>query len=84
MGNFPGQSCACAGNTFAPTQDAAGVPVHPRVRGEHCSQGKAIGYLGGSSPRARGTHQRDHSLRVDFWFIPACAGNTFPRSGALP
>ena len=70
---------ACAGNTCAAAQPRCQHSVHPRVRGEHPSDG-AVGRRGaGSSPRARGTplprKDQPHGPRR---FIPACAGNTLP------
>ncbi len=72
---------ACAGNTQRAFRALRLPSVHPRVRGEHA---EAVGMMvkeGGSSPRARGTH--DHgleSLSVGR-FIPACAGNTRAAAG---
>ena len=67
---------AWAGNTRRREPHAAGVPVHPRVGGEHgCGQPRARS-SGGSSPRGRGT---PCSARPSRWcerFIPVWAGNT--------
>ncbi len=67
---------AGAGNT--PNGMLRHIPgaVHPRGRGEHGGLPSGRGDGIGSSPRARGTHERV----VIFWgairFIPAGAGNT--------
>ena len=56
--------------------------VHPRVCGEHAAGPPAPRDHGGSSPRVRGTRQRDLDLFAPDRFIPACAGNTFWLSSA--
>ena len=55
------------------------MTVHPRMRGERmpirsCWYGRI-----GSSPHARGTPLNDCIEVFDDRFIPACAGNAFPR-----
>ena len=67
---------ACAGNTASGRLRSLPRAVHPRVRGEHSSPYRNAGTDGGSSPRARGTHQRRARTAAHPRFIPACAGNT--------
>ena len=50
--------------------------VHPRGRGEHGKLQRIISRHGGSSPRARGTHQGQRARGDRGRFIPAGAGNT--------
>ena len=73
---------ACAGNTRYRAASPSPRSVHPRVRGEHRLSRLLAWFFPGSSPRARGTHDRvgegEHQLR----FIPACAGNT--RASSRP
>jgi len=70
---------ACAGNTFGGDVEAAGLPGHPRVRGEHVLTVPSLGTVNGSSPRARGTPEHlGEVVRVQR-VIPACAGNTPAR-----
>ena len=71
---------ACAGNTRAPAFLVAGLPVHPRVRGEYHVNSKHGRPYAGSSPRARGIRRRVHLAEEIARFIPACAGNTTGRS----
>ena len=69
---------ASAGNTVVEDSCIHIIPVHPRIRGEHCE------FLGidpagdGSSPHPRGTRLRGHRTGRAPRFIPASAGNT-PR-----
>ena len=70
---------ACAGNRVQIQGAGSSIAVHPRVCGEQFS-----GYLGGypqrgSSPRVRGTERREPEPALQGRFIPACAGNRFPR-----
>ena len=67
---------ASAGNTFNINNRLRSHSVHPRERGEHAGAGDEGGELGGSSPRARGTHAVDPHLQRPDRFIPASAGNT--------
>jgi hypothetical protein len=69
---------ACAGNTEARERQHALPAVHPRVCGEHISSTWGSVSEGGSSPRVRGTHNIQHTVRYTERFIPACAGNTDP------
>ena len=67
---------AQAGNTggFAPRRPS--VPVHPRAGGEHQHLAHQVRVAHGSSPRRRGTRDRQGLLRIRDRFIPAQAGNT--------
>ena len=67
---------ACAGNTPCRQALRKHCSVHPRVRGEHFSYGRAVVLYFGSSPRARGTRSEEQPLVKLDRFIPACAGNT--------
>ncbi|SYU48835.1 Domain of uncharacterised function (DUF2825) [Klebsiella pneumoniae] len=70
---------AGAGNTrwFFPV--IPGRPVYPRWRGEHLVRYARACGVNGLSPLARGTQRRSSSLAQTLRFIPAGAGNTFPR-----
>ena len=66
---------ACAGNINDDFCLHDGIPVHPRVCGEHVHAYKGAHFATGSSPRVRGTSLgRRRGLGFDR-FIPACAGN---------
>ncbi len=67
---------ASAGNTNGAGQTGIAGTVHPRERGEHCSSPPGAGPAGGSSPRARGTLDREDGAPWRRRFIPASAGNT--------
>ena len=56
-------------------QRGVGGPAHPRVGGERDIIWNGNRITGGSSPRGRGTPQRDHSHGDQRRFIPAWAGN---------
>ena len=71
---------ACAGNTSTSAPAGTTPTVHPRVCGEHQPKAFAVARSGGSSPRVRGTHHHASSNTLQGRFIPACAGNTPPRS----
>ncbi len=75
---------ACAGNTSSYFLSFTASWVHPRVCGEHGSRRSGPAALTGSSPRVRGTHDLHIDDTVSLRFIPACAGNTRPRSSAHP
>ncbi len=51
--------------------------VHPRVHGEHCCQLPFNLFIGGSSPRTRGTRDFQALTGRRYRFIPAYTGNTF-------
>ena len=74
---------ACAGNTPPRRSAAPGAAVHPRVCGEHGGKRGAWGDWYGSSPRVRGTLRQEARHSGAARFIPACAGNTTPRSETL-
>ena len=71
---------ACAGNTDKGGKGCYHVPVHPRVCGEHRNLAAKGSGAVGSSPRVRGTRVRQLVPRRPRRFIPACAGNTRPRT----
>ena len=72
MGIIP----ACAGNRSHRFADGQAVRDHPRVCGEQ-QCGFQESYRGiGSSPRVRGTEQRDTGVSGTQGIIPACAGNS--------
>ena len=75
---------ACAGNTCISATISRRSPVHPRVRGEHLHIINTNAKGGGSSPRARGTHQGSSGAPNAGRFIPACAGNTPQSPPACP
>ena len=50
--------------------------AHPRMRGEHSDDNPGFALRIGSSPHARGAHQRDPCTPVGGGLIPACAGST--------
>jgi len=73
---------ACAGNTSPSDSRRPGPTAHPRVRGEHAGRCEIRATERGSSPRARGTHG-GRPVHVPLRrLIPACAGNTSPRTRA--
>ena len=53
---------------------------HPRMRGEHSGMDATTEADTGSSPHARGTHERRVAGRHRHGIIPACAGNTLSLS----
>jgi len=66
---------ACAGN--ASRRNFRGIVrlVHPRVCGERARIAADRSASRGSSPRVRGTPQRQDLVLLVDRFIPACAGN---------
>ncbi len=71
---------AYAGNTSSCLGVRQATSVHPRVCGEHSLTVISLEFKGGSSPRMRGTHDRQANALQGQRFIPAYAGNT--RSSA--
>ena len=71
---------AWAGNTSHDNALWNTRPVHPRVGGEHDSQGWHPDPVTGSSPRGRGTRPPLCRMRHAERFIPAWAGNTKPQA----
>ena len=67
---------AWAGNTCRRRSSSSLFAVHPRVGGEHDSYGFPRPLPGGSSPRGRGTLDRQTRRGREPRFIPAWAGNT--------
>ena len=67
---------ACAGNSLCPRLNPEFVSVHPRLRGELALKRCKACRVGGSSPLARGTHERQPQETQSERFIPACAGNS--------
>ena len=67
---------ACAGNTQPRRAAFDCRRDHPRVCGEHTTTRISSGTTAGSSPRVRGTPQREEVLQAAGGIIPACAGNT--------
>ena len=71
---------ACAGNTRMRSYSFSHSAVHPRVCGEHNSDGRNPSIPAGSSPRVRGTRSHRGGAASADRFIPACAGNTSTSS----
>ena len=67
---------AGAGNTAPVLRGCAGLPVHPRWRGEYASIASTCNRPAGSSPLARGIRPLYRLARERGRFIPAGAGNT--------
>ena len=67
---------APAGNTIVKPILSSGISVHPRACGEHRSGFRRRRPVTGSSPRLRGTLERQRGRNAEFRFIPAPAGNT--------
>ena len=66
---------ACAGNAPTRPEPPPRTPVHPRVCGERALAPTTTVLTTGSSPRVRGTRDRERKWRLRHRFIPACAGN---------
>ena len=81
---FPGIIPAYAGNTSSNRKASRATGDHPRVCGEHHVSPPSTVLFSGSSPRMRGTHQRDEPVCVCCGIIPAYAGNTYSSSGHVP
>ncbi len=67
---------ADAGNTGQEHSRPWPAPVHPRGCGEHSGVAGGAQAVAGSSPRVRGTHERENDMTEQERFIPAGAGNT--------
>ena len=76
---------AYAGNTLAAQSSKSSTGDHPRVCGEHLSAMSFVVFIGGSSPRMRGTLSTVNWSIRDRGIIPAYAGNTaiFPTSAFI-
>ena len=70
---------AGAGNTQKQNTETAVPAVYPRWRGEHALMTLRQRWQPGLSPLARGTHTAGIPHQRKSRFIPAGAGNTFPR-----
>ncbi len=68
---------ACAGNTQKNFVWFACVTVHPRVCGEHVLHIVQFLFLGGSSPRVRGTRPSGKLIIVDLGSSPRVRGTPF-------
>ena len=75
---------ACAGNTRTARAQVRLWTVHPRVCGEHPGDVWHAVFVGGSSPRVRGTLGLKSGITDTRRFIPACAGNTAPTTRSSP
>ena len=64
------------GNTVEHFTYLGGYSVHPRGHGEHATFGGHSVYCIGSSPWARGTHEKQHVVNAASRFIPVGTGNT--------
>ena len=73
---------ACAGNTLEPRTRQGTCGDHPRVCGEHLVNGREQLVLMGSSPRVRGTRDKDFPAAARSGIIPACAGNTLENTSS--
>ena len=71
---------ACAGETPTPGCPRDSPRVHPRVRGGDYNKDQSASNAEGSSPRARGRRKRRPNVEPMHGFIPACAGETSPRT----
>ena len=70
---------AYAGNSSSISTELKGAAVHPRLRGE-LGQTISSGCIpSGSSPLTRGTRAVSRPLHGFSRFIPAYAGNSYPR-----
>ena len=78
---------AYAGPTRIPSPDPRSPSDHPRVCGANIRPSERRTSSGGSSPRMRGQHGRDHVIDHSDRIIPAYAGPTmskFAPSSVLP
>ena len=74
--DFKGLIPARAGNTSKLLRPRSLCRAHPRSRGEHERLFVFVGWVGGSSPLARGTQWKWKQRRRKKGLIPARAGNT--------
>ena len=70
---------ACAGSTPSRAPATTARRDHPRMRGEHEGMTDERTFWWGSSPHARGAHERVQILGFMHGIIPACAGSTRHR-----
>ena len=75
---------ACAGSTRVQQPERPAGPAHPRMRGEHRVHQHRPLQQRGSSPHARGAHDRGQPDRHGQGLIPACAGSTNPAPTSDP
>ena len=73
---------ACAGSTGFFCLWLRRRRDHPRMRGEHGLMSSSNFATKGSSPHARGAHERPHLIESFVGIIPACAGSTCWRGSA--
>ena len=71
---------ACAGQTWRPALPTSCVTDHPRVCGANNAEAERQARAYGSSPRVRGKHAGGFFVVRPIRIIPACAGQTFPKS----
>ena len=71
---------ACAGETPSWGSSSCSPRDHPRLRGGNDDLWTTVGEPVGSSPLARGKHDRDLRGGCEGRIIPACAGETFRRA----
>ena len=71
------------GNTSTAPRSLNHFAVHPHARGEHVMTPEWIRRVGGSSPRAWGTLQRQRRVEQERRFIPTRVGNTPCASARL-
>ena len=70
---------ACAGSTPYSHRHISNQRDHPRMCGEHISQGVQYGTAQGSSPHVRGAQKPHGHARLTYGIIPACAGSTLRK-----
>ena len=70
---------ACVGSTRRHRAGSTHNRDHPRMRGEHATEGDSADELPGSSPHARGAHVISLTPCSKTRIIPACAGSTSYR-----
>jgi len=71
---------APAGNALHHSSRRFAISVHPRACGERRTVQRSVWLSIGSSPRLRGTRGWPCSWPTQWRFIPAPAGNAFPRT----